>query len=644
MKRVLLLSLLSTTVLGQSDPSDASPAPSCQGTSTFTGYVPFQTVTVTVDGNYTYIPSGNASTPTAAIFYTPPPPCASVVVPASSTSSGNSLLSALGITDNFSAAAPTPAVLNMTTMTYTSVITWSEQTTVSTCNINFAAASSTTAGGPPYANTSTSTGADTQTSCGPFMRWGTLVTTQTFISAAPIPQSSAGGGGHPHPQNPGQQTDSPPQVVSTGAPPGQSLTATVTITKKTPVQGRATTSAEQIVFPPPSDGSGSPASVPARTTSKQTVGAGTPNNGGSNSPSGGNTNAQDKPATNGNKPTGNAQNPSVGNNSPSNSPPNSQNNQQGPGSNGSPASTPSQGSGIGSIINSAINSPFTTVGLVTSYGAASATVNLVNGVPVQVESSSVYIGGSYVAIPTGSSTALVTVNQQTFTVVSDAVIGGSSTLEIHRSEQISSLAIQAATLQASTVTQNGVVVTIEPTAAIVNGKTYSIGLNAGETSITVNGQAITLNSNGVAFASTTYAPAMITGAAYVVTTIGDLVFSIDSSQAIISGTTYRIGAGALQSLVTTEIDGTTITFGPSGIILPSTTIAPTAVTLTASGMGSAETSGSATARVISQATSQPTLSSNSAATAIRAPAFLSNSLYVISIILALSTLSLGILL
>lgn len=627
MKRAPLLLLLPSLVVGRSDITDAqNPGATCQGTSTFTGYVPLQTITVTVDGNYTFHHSGNGSTPTAAIFYTPLPPCASVVVPESSkTTTDSRPESNLALT----AAGPasTPA-LNQSMTTYTSVITWTETSTSSSkCAPNFVKPSSTSILGPPYANSSTTTSSTaSSSSCGPDIFFGTFVTTQTFISAAPVAGSTPGpaSSGHIRPQVPGQDSSSSPQVWnSLGSQTidnGRSSYATVTVTKKTPVAAWQTTTAQQIAFPAPgSDESATPNAVGHKTSSKTPGATLAPEKPDSSNGNGGNTNGQGSPAITGSKPNNNG-------NTPAASPAGNNNNQ---------ATSSKQGGGLGSIINSAINSPFTTVGVTTSYGAASATVNLVNGVPVQVESSSVYIGGSYVAIPTGSSTAYVTVNQQTFTVVSGAVIGGSSTLSIHRSEHVSSSYLQAETLQASTVTQNGVVVTIEPTAAIVDGTTYAIGLNAQQNTVVVNGQTVTFDSNGVAFASTTYKPAMIMTNAYVVTTIGDLTFSVDSSQAIIAGTTYRIGAGALQSLVTTEIDGTTIIFGPSGIVLPSTTIAPTGVSLT---NAAATKTGAITAQVVSAPTSSATLSSNSGATSSRSPTILSNSLCLFWISFALSTL------
>lgn len=483
-------------------------------------------------------------------------------------------------------------------------------------------------------------------------------------------------------------------------PATESAVATVTITKKTPVAAPASNTIPQIAFPGETSGVGSVNNIISRTSTKTPVAtlgganpAAEPTNGGNSSPgaktspggnnspaggnatpTGGNNNlmAATKSTVPSNIPTGNNGNNSPGsspstasngnsiggggsvggnNNSPGGSTPIANKNNPTGGSNNSPAvggdnsPTATTSRGIGDIINSVFNSPFTSVGVSTSYGAASATATLVNGIPIQIQSSSVYIGGSYVALPTGSSVALVTIAGQTFTVEADGIIGGSSTLAIQRPTSVSYSAIQAATLKASTVTQNGVVVTIQPTAAMVSGKTYAIGLNVEATTVTVNGQTITLNSEGVVFASTTYHPAITTAAAYVVSTIGGLTFSIDSSQAIISGTTYRIGAGALNSVATTTIDGTTVIFGPSGIVLPSTTIAPTGVAFTTADNERSGSSGSATVKVVSDATLAATVSGNAAtSTATRPPIYSSNLFCAVSMLLALGTLPLSLLL
>lgn len=728
MRASTLLLLFATAVLGQSGPSDvtqvtdlfADPTLSCQGTTFFTGYIPTSTVTVIVDGNYTYTQVSNGSIPTAVIYEIPLPACHSIVVPEPSTlpvdsttyplpdstyssssystysssnysSSASSAFSASS-TSSASTANPTPPT-NTTTNTPVSpssiVITssWTETVTDISCGTAVASINSTSRTGGPYGNSST-TAVETRCSTTSYLTSGTVIYTSEIpsiiyspISSEIVSQSA------PYPSTAPAYTASSqgtipeiptaqngPPEVSIGSSVAQTSVVTVTITKKTPVAAPAENTPPQILFPGVSDdkitlNQNTPTTGGGANSGGNSGGL-TPT-GGNNSPTGGNSPAGPRPtgnspagtSPNGNSPTGTSPNgnspagtspngnspTTAANNSPggSNNPPNSNNDANGGtvaptgGNNNPTGSSSAGGGGLGSIIESAFNSPWTSVGVATSYGAASATVTLVNGVPVQIDSSSVYIGGSYVALPTGSSTTVVTVNGQTFTVAPNAVVGSSTTLEIERVESISYSPVQAATLQASTITQGDVVVTIKPDAAVVDGTTYSIGLNAEATTIVVNGETITLNSNGVVFASTTYRPAIITAAAYVVTTIGDLTFSIDSSEAIISGTTYRIGAGALNTIVTTVIDGTTVLFGPSGIILPSTTIAPTGVSLTGTNARSTRTGNSATMRVVSDSIASATGSGNAAPVTSQPPAYLTNIVCIFAMALSLTTLPLS---
>jgi len=308
-----------------------------------------------------------------------------------------------------------------------------------------------------------------------------------------------------------------------------------------------------------------------------------------------------------------------------------QNNNNSPGGNqdNSPTSTVSS---FGSLISNNLNSPFTTaVAIETSLGPLSLTATLVAGVPIQVGSSSVYVGGSSVALPTGPSTTLITIAGQTFAVRPSAIVAGSSTLTFQRAESVSYSTVLAATLPASTVTRDGIVITVQPTAAVVGGVTFPIGPNAPEATTVIDSQTITFNSNGVIFPSvaidgakstnlageafplsdspaTTYCPALTTAPAYGITMLGGLTISIDSSEAIVSGTTYRIGPGGLDRSTTAVLDGTTLVFGPSGVVLPgSTTVKPTAPKLLVTA-SSGETSASAATRVVTEsgATTRPT--------------------------------------
>ncbi|KAK5955442.1 hypothetical protein OHC33_003080 [Knufia fluminis] len=688
---------------------------SCEGVSTY-DFTPLETVTITVDGEYTY--SGN-STPTD-IYYTPPPPCSQVIIPSTSSTSEE--------------RTPTTSSNNTTTITTTTSSV--EPSLITSCSTSYYSSNKTASHGGPYANTTESavtscttltlylslspalSSAASSSKYGtlplPDVRTGTLTDDAPGLTSAPFASSFA------------SAPASAPASSSEAHSPGRAIT--VTVTKKTPVPPTWKEEPTRVgpTFPgggsdivtlntntgstslPPANPTLQPKPSNPGNTNDNSNRPSFPNNGNNNNaqPTGGNNNNNNSPTpgnnnndrptpgnnnrpTNGgnnnnnqNQPTGgndnnnnnndqntNNQNQPTGssndndvneqnNNSPTSG--NRNDNSNAPNNNANP--TPS-GNGLGSIINSMFNSPFSTaVGVATSFGSASATVTLVAGVPVQVGSSSVYIGGSNVALPTGTSTALVTIAGQTFTVRPSLIVAGTSTLTLQRSESISYSAVQAATLAASTVTRNGVTVTVEPTAAVVSGRTFTIGLNAKETTTIVEGQTITFNSNGIVFpgvpttnrdgvvstvSATTYRPAITTAAAYVVTTIDRLTFSIDQSEAIISGTTYRIGAGSLNSKTTAVFEGTTVVFGPSGIELPSTTVSPTAPELTDSGDTATSTgvrAATATGAGAVDDKAQATGSGGAGARVSIPSACVSNAVCVVVMLLAAGTLPLSLVL
>lgn len=645
---------------------------SCEGTSTY-AFTPLETVTITVGGEYTFSGNGTPSD----IYYTPPPPCSEVIDPDMSTTLSEEKTS---ITLFPAIPTTTPSLPEPTWTTVCSTSFYSSNMTansgapyanttnpaVTSCatvpvynSPIFSASFVSSAHSGPVPEIQTETpSADPKLSTLPAESVApprisvskaasevgsgrSSAVTVTVTKKTPVPLSPTGGPNNAGPTFPGGGSD----VVT----PNSKQTPTPQPTPGPTTQPRATnthggndpnTNSPDLPNnsnnnPQPTGGSSNdnkPTSGNNNNNARPTGGNGNNNN---PSPGDNNTNDQNSKPTDSNKNNNNNNNNNQNNNSPTDGnrkdSPTGSNNNNGNQNNNSPTAginnqnnaanpTPS-GNGLGSIINSVFNSPFSTaVGVTTSFGLPSATATLVAGVPIQVGSSSVYIGGSNIALPTGTSRALVTIAGQTFTVAPSAIVAGSSTLTLHRPESISYSPVQAATLAASTITHDGITVTVEPTAAVISGRTFTIGLNAPEATTVINSQTITFNSNGIIFPSvgagaqstnangvvfpasgspTTYRPALTTAPAYIITTLGRLTFSIDSSEAIISGTTYRIGAGSLNSMTTTVLDGTTLVFGPSGVVLPhSTTLKPTAPQLTG-----AETSASAATRVVESSSS-----------------------------------------
>jgi len=129
------------------------------------------------------------------------------------------------------------------------------------------------------------------------------------------------------------------------------------------------------------------------------------------------------------------------------------------------------------------------------------------------------------------------------------------------------------------------------TVAVIAGTTYRVGDGAPATTITVDGTTISVGANGVALPRTVVSPVGAVASGYVVYTINGFTFSVDDSEAVLSRTTYRIGSDAPQT--TTVVSGHTVSFGPNGIGLESTTIAPTAVPTASTSAGSSDSASAA---------------------------------------------------
>ena len=377
-----------------------------------------------------------------------------------------------------------------------------------------------------------------------------------------------------------------PENASTAAPlasqlplpsTGSAFTSTVLVTKKTPVP---------VVVPPTS---APPVfQIPATTKNPTT----TP-----------------KASAAGGSPSAN---PNVGGNNPS------------------PAGQSPTTTQVGNIIASVINNPFTPI---SSNGAKVPATTTIDSVVVQILPSSVVIGGQTLSIPGTSSKTTLQVNGQTFTVQNSQIIapgttyaitaarnqespvtaapsrvtaggltfsvgasqaiisgttyaigngaGSSTTIRIGGttvvvgsggvilpSTTVAPVMITAPPLAPEVITAAGLTFTVGPSFAIISGSTYTIGPGAKPTTIVVGGKTISVGSNGIGLASTTIAPEPN----YSVITLGGLTFSIDSTEAILRGTTYRIGKGA--STETTKVGGKTLSIGPGGVGLQSTTIPP----------------------------------------------------------------------
>ncbi|KAJ9635719.1 uncharacterized protein PV06_08859 [Exophiala oligosperma] len=361
----------------------------------------------------------------------------------------------------------------------------------------------------------------------------------------------------------GPPAPAPPEPTETTALAGSSVyasvpyTSTVIITKKTPVTVVAPpTSSPDINFhptPPSSRPPSGPSSVNANASGGKNDG--NPGNNGSGNHNGNDANPL-SPGGVGASPTKSTVTtfPSLTNTAGPT-----------PGTLVVPSTTRS---GIGNIIASIIYSPFATR-LPTGRPAFAPTTTTVDNIPIVVSESRVIIGTQTVDVPRSSST-VVHAGGDDFTVRPSIIVAPTATITLTPVQQHDASTVSPATTTFTTAIGD-LTITVGPTVAIISGTTYRIGDNAPATTISVHGTKVSIGSEGIGLPSTTIVPG---GASFVVVTAEGLTFSLDESEAIFSGTTYRIGSNAPQ--VTTTVATDSISFGPGGIGLKSTTILPTA--------------------------------------------------------------------
>jgi hypothetical protein len=167
---------------------------------------------------------------------------------------------------------------------------------------------------------------------------------------------------------------------------------------------------------------------------------------------------------------------------------------------------------------------------------------------------------------------VITQGGQVFTVNPSQVIAAGTTLNIPAANTGGVFASAPAPTPTPT-TISGVPVQLSPSFAVIDGKTYSIGAGAPQTTIAANGQTITIGPGGLVFAATTVAPPVGAPTNFVLIN-PDIISAIGSNIAVIQGTTFTYGPGIAAK--TTVVDGETITIGPSGISFDGTTLGGTA--------------------------------------------------------------------
>lgn len=112
----------------------------------------------------------------------------------------------------------------------------------------------------------------------------------------------------------------------------------------------------------------------------------------------------------------------------------------------------------------------------------------------------------------------------------------------------------------SSFTADGPTFSMDESQAIISGTTYTLEHTQSSSTLISDGRTFILGPHGISVKAT-LSPYTAKG----------LTFSMDATEAIISGTTFSIGPGA--SSTTVVLGNETVSIGPSGVGLASTTIA-----------------------------------------------------------------------
>ena len=164
-------------------------------------------------------------------------------------------------------------------------------------------------------------------------------------------------------------------------------------------------------------------------------------------------------------------------------------------------------------------------------------------------------------IPLSSGTGTVTYNGQILTIKPSEVIGPSTTIALSSPDESAA--------PPTAVTTGGLTFSIGPSAAVVGSSTYSFVPGKAPATIMTHGEAVLVGSNGVQFKNIHVPPPTITPSFSAITQ-GNLILSVAPSKVVIGGHTDTIHSA--MTPITTVVDGHTISIGPKGVGLASTTI------------------------------------------------------------------------
>ena len=164
-------------------------------------------------------------------------------------------------------------------------------------------------------------------------------------------------------------------------------------------------------------------------------------------------------------------------------------------------------------------------------------------------------------LPLTSGSGIVTYNGQVLTIKPSEIIGPSTTVALP--------ALDDGAATPSAVTTGGLTFSIGPSAAVVGSSTYTFLAGKAPATIVTHGEAVLVGTNGIQFQNI-HIPIPTISPSFSIVTHGDMTFSIAPSKVVIDGHTDVIHPDTPPSITT--VNGHTISIGPKGLGLGSTTI------------------------------------------------------------------------
>ncbi|PQE13765.1 hypothetical protein CJF31_00005240 [Rutstroemia sp. NJR-2017a BVV2] len=227
---------------------------------------------------------------------------------------------------------------------------------------------------------------------------------------------------------------------------------------------------------------------------------------------------------------------------------------------------------------------------------ATSTVAVINGETISAGPSAIIGASTTLTYPLINPTHTVAIEGITFTEIGSSLAvfgrttftfgpGAAPTSYFHNGQTISiggdGIGFASTTFTGipqrpatQAITAGGITFSeIGSTLAVIDGTTFNFGPSAKPTSLTVNGQSISIGPGGIGFASTTFRGIAQTPTTQAITAGGITFSEVGSTLAVINGTTFTFGLGAQPTSHT--FNGQTISIGPQGIGFATTTFTGT---------------------------------------------------------------------